>query len=128
MRRSKASRSIAASPLDGVAAVVAQLEDIGQPFPPRRPSGEDSLLYSARLAEGMHGHRTRRQGGNDVGSEQAKGVTPGEADREILRGVPLKRPGTADEVANLVVLLASELSTYITGTRIAIDGGMTRTI
>jgi 3-oxoacyl-[acyl-carrier protein] reductase len=58
----------------------------------------------------------------------AKGVTPGEAEREILRGVPLKRPGTADEVANLVVFLASELSTYITGTTIAIDGGMTRTI
>ena len=58
----------------------------------------------------------------------AKGVTPREAEREILRGVPLKRPGTADEVANLVVFLASELSTYITGTTIAIDGGMTRTI
>lgn len=36
--------------------------------------------------------------------------------------------GTADEVANLVVFLAPELSTYITGTTIAIDGGMTRTI
>jgi 3-oxoacyl-[acyl-carrier protein] reductase len=58
----------------------------------------------------------------------AKGVTAREAEREILRGVPLKRPGTADEVANLVVFLASELSTYITGTTIAIDGGMTRTI
>ena len=58
----------------------------------------------------------------------AKGVTAGEAEREIVRGVPLRRPGTADEVANLVVFLASELSTYITGTTIAIDGGMTRTI
>jgi 3-oxoacyl-[acyl-carrier protein] reductase len=58
----------------------------------------------------------------------AKGVTPEEAERQILRGVPLKRPGTAEEVANLVVFLASELSTYITGTTIAIDGGMTRTI
>jgi 3-oxoacyl-[acyl-carrier protein] reductase len=58
----------------------------------------------------------------------AKGITAREAEREILRGVPLKRPGTADEVANLVVFLASELSTYITGTTIAIDGGMTRTI
>ena len=58
----------------------------------------------------------------------AKGVTPAEAERDILRGVPLKRPGTPDEVANLVVFLASELSAYITGTTIAIDGGMTRTI
>ena len=58
----------------------------------------------------------------------AKGVTPEEAEREILKTVPLRRPGTADEVANLVVFLASELATYITGTTIAIDGGMTRTI
>jgi 3-oxoacyl-[acyl-carrier protein] reductase len=58
----------------------------------------------------------------------AKNVTPAEAERDILRGVPLLRPGTPDEVANLVVFLASELSSYITGTTIAIDGGMTRTI
>ena len=58
----------------------------------------------------------------------AKGVTPEEAERDILRGVPLRRPGTAQEVANIVVFLASELSGYITGTTIAVDGGMTRTI
>jgi 3-oxoacyl-[acyl-carrier protein] reductase len=45
-----------------------------------------------------------------------------------MQGVPLRRPGTPDEVANLVIFLASELSTYITGTTVAIDGGMTRTI
>lgn len=58
----------------------------------------------------------------------AKGITPQEAEREILKGVPLRRAGTADEVATLVVFLASELSTYITGTTIAVDGGLTRTI
>ena len=58
----------------------------------------------------------------------AKSVTPAEAERAILAGVPLKRPGTADEVANLVVFLVSELSTYVTGTTIPVDGGMTRTI
>ena len=58
----------------------------------------------------------------------AKSVTPAEAERAILAGVPLKRPGTAEEVANLVVFLASELSTYVTGTTIPVDGGMTRTI
>jgi 3-oxoacyl-[acyl-carrier protein] reductase len=55
-------------------------------------------------------------------------VKPQEAERQIMSGVPLKRPGTPEEVANLVVFLASDLSTYITGTTIAIDGGMTRTI
>ncbi len=58
----------------------------------------------------------------------AKGVTPAQAEREILDGVPLKRAGTVDEVANLVVFLASDLSSYITGTTVNVDGGMARMI
>jgi 3-oxoacyl-[acyl-carrier protein] reductase len=74
------------------------------------------------------GIRTERWDGILVKWGAAKGITPEEAEREILKSVPLRRPGTAEEVANMVVFLASELSTYITGTTIAIDGGMTRTI
>jgi 3-oxoacyl-[acyl-carrier protein] reductase len=74
------------------------------------------------------GIRTERWDGMLVRWGAAKGIAPAEAERQIMQGVPLRRPGTPDEVANLVVFLASELSTYITGTTIAIDGGMTRTI
>ncbi len=74
------------------------------------------------------GIRTERWEGILVKWGAAKGITPEEAERDILKSVPLRRPGTAEEVANLVAFLASELSTYITGTTIAIDGGMTRTI
>jgi len=38
--------------------------------------------------------------------------------------VPLKRMGTADEVANAAVFLASDMSTYITGEVLRVDGGM----
>jgi 3-oxoacyl-[acyl-carrier protein] reductase len=72
--------------------------------------------------------RTERWDGMVAKWSAAKGVTPAEAERAILSGVPLRRPGTSDEVANLVVFLASDLSGYITGTTIAVDGGMTRTI
>lgn len=39
-------------------------------------------------------------------------------------GIPLKRGGTPEDVANACVYLASGLSTYITGQVINVDGGM----
>lgn len=38
--------------------------------------------------------------------------------------IPLKRGGTPDDVANLCLFLGSDLSTYITGQTINVDGGM----
>jgi 3-oxoacyl-[acyl-carrier protein] reductase len=38
--------------------------------------------------------------------------------------IPLKRGGTADDVANLALFLASDMSAYITGQVINVDGGM----
>ncbi len=38
--------------------------------------------------------------------------------------IPLKRGGTPDDVANLCLFLASDLSGYITGQTIHVDGGM----
>lgn len=39
-------------------------------------------------------------------------------------GIPLKRGGSPEDVANLCLFLASDLSTYITGQVINVDGGM----
>jgi 3-oxoacyl-[acyl-carrier protein] reductase len=44
---------------------------------------------------------------------------------DIARMVPMKRAGTAGEVADLVGFLASDRAAYITGQVISIDGGMT---
>ena len=38
--------------------------------------------------------------------------------------IPLKRGGTTEDVANACVFLASDLSTYITGQTLHVDGGM----
>jgi len=38
--------------------------------------------------------------------------------------IPLKRGGTPEDVANLCVFLASDLSSYITGQVLNVDGGM----
>lgn len=43
---------------------------------------------------------------------------------EWEKGIPLKRAGKADEVADAVVFLASDMSTYISGQVLQVCGGM----
>lgn len=47
---------------------------------------------------------------------------------QIVQGwrdaIPLKRGGTPEDVANVCVFLASDLSTYVTGQVLNVDGGM----
>ncbi|MDX1315108.1 MAG: SDR family oxidoreductase, partial [Eudoraea sp.] len=38
--------------------------------------------------------------------------------------IPLRRGGTPDDVANACLFLASDLSTYVTGQVLNVDGGM----
>ncbi len=52
------------------------------------------------------------------------GVTDDEAGEMLVSEVPLGRWGTADEVAQLVVFLASPAAAYINGALIPIDGGV----
>jgi len=52
-------------------------------------------------------------------------VRTAEENEQRLQFVPMKRMGTADEIASLVVYLLSDESGYVTGAEVAIDGGST---
>ncbi|WP_341655567.1 3-oxoacyl-[acyl-carrier-protein] reductase [Blattabacterium cuenoti] len=41
-----------------------------------------------------------------------------------IKNIPLKRPGTPQDVANSTLFLASDLSNYITGTVLNVNGGL----
>ena len=57
-------------------------------------------------------------------------TSPGiaEASEGFRRRTPLRRPGQASEVADAVAYLGSDLSSYVTGHALLVDGGLLATI
>jgi 3-oxoacyl-[acyl-carrier protein] reductase len=49
---------------------------------------------------------------------------PEEVKKNWINGIPLKRAGTTDDVANVAIFLASDLSDYVNGQVISVCGGM----
>ncbi|NQX82055.1 MAG: 3-oxoacyl-[acyl-carrier-protein] reductase [Flavobacteriaceae bacterium] len=49
-------------------------------------------------------------------------------DQEVVKGwrksIPLRRGGTPEDIANVCVFLASDMSAYVTGQTLGVDGGM----
>ena len=52
------------------------------------------------------------------------GMLTDEMKVEIAKGIPLGRLGTAEDVAGIYLFLASDLSQYVTGAVIDVNGGM----
>jgi len=69
------------------------------------------LTETDRVAEGMLADAT------------LAGVTPEEARARAVARIPLGRMARAEEVADVVVFLASPRASYVTGVNISMDGG-----
>ena len=46
-------------------------------------------------------------------------------DRIAANTVPMGKPGQAEEIANGILFLCSDLSSHMTGSELVIDGGLT---
>ncbi len=49
---------------------------------------------------------------------------PDKVRKEWISKIPLRRGGTVEDIANTAVYLGSDLSSYVSGQVIQVDGGM----
>jgi NAD(P)-dependent dehydrogenase (short-subunit alcohol dehydrogenase family) len=59
-----------------------------------------------------------------IATDINKGKIPADKHQAILDGIPLNRIGDPDDVAGVVLFLASDLSKYCTGITLDVNGGM----
>lgn len=71
---------------------------------------------------------TPRQVGNRQREAEVSGKSVEEIRQARIKDIPLHRLGRPEEVANVIAFLASECSSYMTGTCVTIDGGVVRGI
>lgn len=81
----------------------------------------DGILVTAIAPSSIETARRQREA--DI-----KGVSLDEVLKTHARDIPLQRLGRPEEIAAVVVFLASEQSSYMTGTCVTVDGGATRGI
>lgn len=84
----------------------------------------DGLTKSAALEAAGSGVRVNAIAPGPVETDMLGRLT-GTADRKagLIAGIPLKRAGTPEEIAQAIVFVGSEKASFITGQIIGVDGG-----
>jgi NAD(P)-dependent dehydrogenase (short-subunit alcohol dehydrogenase family) len=82
------------------------------------------LTKAAAVQYGPEGIRVNSVHPGIINTEMID-IVPSEMRAGLKTVVPLRREGTAEDVANLVLFLASDDSSYCTGAEFIVDGGLT---
>lgn len=106
-----------------ISSVVGVKGNAGQANYAASKAGIIGFTKSVALEIGSRNIRCNAVAPGFIETEMTEVLNP-DAVKQWRDAIPLKRGGTPEDVANLVVFLASDLSTYITGQVIHVDGGM----
>jgi NAD(P)-dependent dehydrogenase (short-subunit alcohol dehydrogenase family) len=85
----------------------------------------EGLTKTAALEAAAFGVRVNAVAPGPIETEMLDRFTgDGEGKAGLVSLIPAKRAGTADEIAQTIVFLASDKAAFLTGQSVAVDGGM----
>ena len=95
------------------------------PFMIKRKKGNIILIASAATINGSGGgsHYAVSPGVVDTKMLRLRYPDTPKVNKKIIEGIPFGRMGTPEDIGNVVVFLASDISEYICGQEIIVDGG-----
>ena len=84
------------------------------------------ITYTKGLAKELapHGVRVNGVAPGVIATPYHERYSPGEIFQRFIASIPLGRAGTAEEIADVIVFLASPAARYITGETVEVNGGM----
>jgi NAD(P)-dependent dehydrogenase (short-subunit alcohol dehydrogenase family) len=89
-------------------------------------AGVAMMMSTMAQEAGPYGVRVLAVAPGAVATPINKGVLDNKAwQQDLMSKVPLQRIGTSEEIAEVALFLASEHASYVTGTTVFVDGGMT---
>ena len=107
-----------------ISSVIGQIGNSGQSNYAASKAGIDGMTRALAVEFGAKNININAIAPGFINTEMTKNINE-KKQKEMLDSIPLNKFGSANDVANLACYLSSDLSDYITGQIINVDGGMT---
>ena len=106
-----------------MASIAGQMGNPGQVNYASSKAGLIAMAKSVAKEMGSRGIRANAIAPGFIVSEMTNAL-PEAVREEYIKQIPLRRGGTVEEIANTALYLACDLSSYVTGQVIAVNGGL----